>query len=200
MLFRSILYFRRKLFYGTIALVVLLSVGYFLTSKILIVDEVMMRFDDLKSLTQTRMLDPSQNSFNWRLLYWEELLLKLKDSPVVGFGLGSVKTLGSAHIEAHNNYVQVFFEAGIGGIFYFAMIFMFLGRSLKGIYHKNSTVRAFSIGVLGVIIAYLINSLSGHLIRNAVYQMYFLSLPLIMIGLLKAFSVEEYKFQEKEMQ
>lgn len=177
------LYSRKKLVIGVMLISSLILLVYSLTGKLILIDEIMRRFADLSLPGGTRFLNPMENSFVWRVIYWKELILKLKDSPIFGFGLGSVVKLGSAHIEAHNNYIQVFFESGIGGLFYYGMIIMFLFRALRGTGSSFLNVRAYSIGALGIIIAYLINSISGHLVRNAVFQIYFVALLMIMIAL-----------------
>lgn len=56
------------------------------------------------------------NSLQWRLGYWEDLVPMARVSPVNGMGLDTVPVLGGIDLAAHNIWVQAYVEMGWVGL------------------------------------------------------------------------------------
>ncbi|WP_158412320.1 O-antigen ligase family protein [Ilumatobacter nonamiensis] len=60
--------------------------------------------------------DVPENSFEWRVQYWEELIPLANDSPVTGIGPQVILDTRPEGLEPHNVFVQVYVEIGILGL------------------------------------------------------------------------------------
>jgi O-antigen ligase len=139
------------------------------------------RFADVKFWSDSGVLLDSGNSLGWRLLYWMDLLETASKSPLMGYGLGSVVNIGGKGMEAHNNYVQIFFETGCGLFFYLMVLVLFLKRAWQGLKTAAATVRPLYVSVL-ILICYVgVQSLNAHVIRNTVIQIYLYALFTMII-------------------
>ena len=90
----------------------------------------------LASLYETPLLNPeidasraiimrnyTINSFLWRVTQWTSLIEAWKESPILGFGLGSPHYISFFQSAAHNDYVRALAEGGIVGLAVF-LLFM----------------------------------------------------------------------------
>lgn len=90
----------------------------------------------LESIGQTPLLNPDidvwraillsysdNNSFNWRIAQWHELLEAWKQYPLLGYGLGVTIHIASNGLYAHNDYVRALTEGGIIGLVSFIGFF-----------------------------------------------------------------------------
>ncbi|WP_414754044.1 O-antigen ligase family protein [Anabaena sp. CCY 9910] len=90
----------------------------------------------LGSIAQTPLLNPDidiwraillsysdNNSFNWRIAQWHELLEAWKQYPLFGYGLGVTTHIASNGLYAHNDYVRALTEGGIVGLVSFIAFF-----------------------------------------------------------------------------
>ncbi len=111
-----------KLISGILILVVL--IGFFSSTEF--------GQERLTSITNTPLLNPdidiSQaillskldgNSFNWRLAQWSNLLQVWRESPILGYGIGTAGYLGYIRAYAHNDYIRALVEGGIIGFLAF---------------------------------------------------------------------------------
>ncbi len=171
----SICYIQKKSFWPIFMIIPVFLTIYFFVAKLPFLGDISARFEDVNVLETTSVLSEKGNSLGWRIQYWRELLTKAFKSPIIGHGLGSVRIMGSAHTEAHNNYIQIFFETGIGVFFYFGILILYLKKAFRHVNSKNTSQKYFFVGVIGIILFYLTLSLSGHLITNTVFQTYFFS-------------------------
>lgn len=116
-----------------------------------------------------------------RLALWGQILDKLKDSPFLGFGLGSFENMNfrlpqvnqyyvpTRWDNAHNELLQIVFETGLSmGVFVIAY--------LRGLFVRlmNIPQSMLRIGFMTSFIAYLIISMGGFPLRIA---------PLALIGI-----------------
>ena len=171
-----ICYIRKKSFWLILITIPVFLTIYFFVGNVPFLGDISARFEDVNVLETTSVLsDAEGNSLGWRILYWRELLTEAFNSPIFGHGLGSVRIMGSSHTEAHNNYIQIFFETGIGVFFYFGILIIYLKKAVGYVNSKNTSQKYFFVGVIGIILFYLISSLSAHLITNTVFQTYFFS-------------------------
>jgi O-antigen ligase len=171
----SICYIQKKSFWPIFMIIPVFLTILFFVGKLSFLGDISARFEDVNVFETTSVLSEEGNSLGWRIQYWKELLTKALKSPIYGYGLGSVEILGSYHLEAHNNYVHIFFETGIGVFFYFVILIIYLKKALGHVKSKNTSQKYFFVGVIGIILFYLTLSISGHLIRNTVFQTYFFS-------------------------
>lgn len=145
---------------------------------------VMKRFEDVKVWELSGVLNTGENSLGWRVLYWQEILRQAFDSPIApiaGHGLASVESRGE--YVAHNNYLQLFFDTGLGVLFFVGFLFMFLKRAINSFRVINNQYKFLYVGTIGIIIFYLILSFSESLIRNTVLHIYFISFLTLIICL-----------------
>lgn len=56
------------------------------------------------------------NSLDWRIGYWQDLVPMARLSPVNGLGLDTVPILGGIDLAAHNVWVQTYVELGVVGV------------------------------------------------------------------------------------
>lgn len=68
-------------------------------------------------------------SFRQRLGYWEETVRIIKEKPFTGVGIGTLSLSGTR--SAHNTYLQLMAETGIGGIIgWLLLVFIFLRKGI----------------------------------------------------------------------
>lgn len=171
---------RKSMVFNLVTIAVIL---YLIEARSYVVYKILERFSDVRIWSESRVLFTTDNSLGWRVIYWKELLPLAFKSPIFGHGLDSIAKIGRFHTEAHNNYIQLFFETGIGVVFYFISIFYFLLRTIKGSQDRAGSYRYIYIAGTGVIVYYLIISMGGHLIRDLIFQTYFVSFLAMIIAL-----------------
>ena len=89
----------------------------------------------LGSIANTPLLNPDidvsraillakgdNNSFNWRISQWYQLLGAWQQFPIFGYGLGSSIQVAGNGLLPHNDYVRFLVEQGVAG---FSVIFLF---------------------------------------------------------------------------
>lgn len=189
----SICYIRGRIFWPIFLIIPLFLTLYFFVGNVPFLDDISKRFENVNVCESNNVLSDESNSLGWRIQYWKELLTRAFNSPVFGYGLGSVEAMGSAHMGAHNNYVHIFFETGLGVLFYFSIFFMFLKRAIYGALLIDNQHKFFYVGAIGIILFYLIVSFSNHEIRNTVSQIYFFSFSTMLICYDKIHSDSRYR-------
>ncbi len=93
----------------------------------------------LGSISETPLLNPDidlgraillsagdNNSFNWRLAQWTDLMTKWQRYPLLGFGLGNSVEVSGNGLLPHNDYIRALIEGGLTGFSIF--IFLFIGQ------------------------------------------------------------------------
>ncbi len=79
------------------------------------VPSVATRLADLGS-DEIEAEDVPENSLEWRMQYWEQLVPLADDSPATGLGLDTIPSLTPQELEAHNVFVQAYVEMGAFGL------------------------------------------------------------------------------------
>jgi len=177
----GLLFFRKKMFLMSFLVVmILLSLPLILENNPFFTT-VANRFENVQFWNDWRVLTDESNSFGWRVSYWKDLLKVASKSPIIGYGLGSVANIGRENMEAHNNYVQVFFETGLGALFYFLCVLMFLIRAYERVREAENLEKYICIAAVGLIVYFFIISINAHLIRNTVIQIYFFAILTTLI-------------------
>ena len=119
------------------------------------------------------------NSFAWRLLLWKSALNWMQpDHYLFGYGLGGFRfhtneffpLAGGIHWDAHNVYMEWFFDVGLVGVITYFWVHV---QGLRGVWHLYGTDRlaAFSVGF--AILGYLIVSASDNMLSYLVFNWYF---------------------------
>jgi len=146
-------------------------VGYPAINKIPIVNRITGLFDG----------DPS-DSILWRRQMWDDMISKGMDSPIIGYGTGSVtliteqvRGLKLGALEIHNDYIKVFVESGfVGLIFYILMIVSIISFL---IYNFRKTKNNYILITLFISLSIYISSVWDNLLRQtAVMWIYFVIL------------------------
>ena len=177
----GLLFFRKKIFLVSFLVVMILLSLPLIFENNTFFTTVANRFEDVQFWNDSRVWTDASNSLGWRVLYWKDLLIEACKSPITGYGLGSVVNIGKEHMEAHNNYVQVFFETGFGALFYFLSLFMFLIKAFKRAKAAENSEKYVCIAAIGLIVYFFILSISAHLIRNTVIQIYIFAVATTII-------------------
>jgi len=177
----GLLFFRKKMFLVSFLVVMILLSLPLIFENNTFFTTVANRFEDVQFWNDYKVLSDERNSFGWRVSYWKDLLKVASKSPIIGYGLGSVVNIGRENMEAHNNYVQVFFETGFGALFYFLCVLMFLIRAFKRAKAVENSEKYICIAAVGLIVYFFIISINAHLIRNTVIQIYFFAILTIII-------------------
>ncbi len=98
------------------------------------------------------------NSFNWRIAYWTNLLTRLEPYQVLGFGLGTAQSVDpTVGLLPHNDYVRAYVEGGMVGFGVYAALFgtqvarvvQLIRHSRVGSVHRQFcwTLLAFLLGL-----------------------------------------------------
>jgi O-antigen ligase len=133
----------------------------------------------LDSVAQTPLLNPDmdisrsillaasdQNSFNWRIAQWTNLLSAWSKQPILGYGLGTVPYLGYIYSAAHNDYVRALFDGGIVG---FTTFIGFLGMQISRLVglmqspFSSPSQKQFCLSLLGFLIAAMVGMLTENI-------------------------------------
>ena len=150
----------------------------------------------LTSLYETPLLNPDiglsdavltarydRNSFNWRIAQWTSLIKVWSDSPILGYGLSTVRSLSYFKNAAHNDYIRALVEGGIVGF----MVFLgFLGANLSRlilIYRslpRGSVQSNFCLVLTGMLVAMIIGMLTENIFSHTTLFFYWLSLSSIV--------------------
>lgn len=160
----SLLYYRKLLLSGLIGVLIV----------VLAVPSVTQRFADLGTpetlALQGTASGPTSalgasNSFQWRLILWNDTLSFAAASPWVGNGLGSFPNLAATKLigmrmAAHNDYLRILIEMGVVGL----LVFLWLHfRMLQGAWrvyrHRRPGWQSkFAIAFVGLYLAILLIS------------------------------------------
>lgn len=128
-----------------------------------------------------------------RAHFWEMTLKIIKDNPVIGTGLDSFGVAftkydtwnGSMRVEqAHNDYLQIFSDAGIlGFICAVAFIFLLFRNSLRLINRSNDRLRrGIAVGALAGCFGILVHSFFDFPLRTPSNAFFFLTLAALATG------------------
>lgn len=111
----------------------------------------------IRSNTATVHTHPLFSSL-MRWHYWKETLLLIRQSPVLGVGLGNFNLYFSRY--AHNSYLQIWAEMGILGLFGFlGIVFASLAECVKKLKPLTNNCNSIKIGLLTSAAAFLIHNL-----------------------------------------
>jgi O-antigen ligase len=114
------------------------------------------------------------SSLATRLYIWSNMFSISMESPVTGHGLGTFEIYAQRainwRIEAHNEYLRIFFETGLVGL----TVYLFLILStLYFIYnHGNLGTSELNVTVFSLFLTFLLMSFADNIIDNLVSQWY----------------------------
>ncbi len=150
----------------------------------------------LTSLYQTPLLNPDinisdailmrryiNNSFNWRIDQWTSLLKTWSDSPILGYGLLTVRNLTYLENAAHNDYIRALVEGGIVGLTVFLSFLSVNLSRLILIYRslpKGTTQSNFCLVLTGMLVAMMVGMLTDNIFSHTTLFFYWLSLSAIV--------------------
>lgn len=101
------------------------------------------------------------DSLQWRLLNWSLLLSKLKESPLLGFGLGTttnfIEPLGGP---PHSMPIQITLETGLCGFICFCLL---IGLFVVRVYRSNHIDSKNKALLLGIIVFAAVNGAESNL-------------------------------------
>lgn len=111
-----------------------------------------------------------------RVLIWEDLLEKYANSPIIyqlfGHGCESFLEQGKYHLTAHNDYLETLYDYGLIMLIVLIIILVRLIRKIKPIYKNDSQI---GIAYIESVIAFLVISMSSHLLFVHPCQVLFIS-------------------------
>jgi O-antigen ligase len=125
-----------------------------------------------------------------RLLIWESTLNMIKDYPGTGVGLGQFITVYNEqyisplslerwHPHAHNSYLMLCVESGIGALFAFIYLLFRIGQLLLSLLQSKQCSN-YVVAYTGVFVAIIINSL----VDNFFWSPYVSKMLWLMLGLI----------------
>jgi len=131
---------------------------------------------DLDQLNEEIRLD----SLTWRKVLWNSAAPWMWEKPLLGHGLGSFNLYSTEFfsrliidgmgVDAHSLYIETLFEVGLLGLLALALVFIVLGiRLLKGMPYDGKG----AIIMLGLLLAYLLESYSDNMSRYLAFNWYF---------------------------
>lgn len=146
------------------------------------------------------LLDPTyyqMSSEYGRIAFWTEALMKIKENPIFGVGLGM---FGDSVPLRHNipfatwvdnHYIKLGAEIGIIGLIAFILIFFALLRLARTLYLKVDTEKgkAYLLGISGAIITMAVQNITASIFEVLTDAVFFY----IFIGMLFAFVWKDSK-------
>ncbi|MBI4432531.1 MAG: O-antigen ligase family protein [Candidatus Omnitrophica bacterium] len=112
------------------------------------------------------------NSFAWRVEVWKSSLAAVKESWVIGHGLGSFRELSRVFVrlehggvDAHNTYLQVLFETGFIGLLAYLSIYRHVIQSLWRLTAEHAIV-------LSYVVVYLVSGIADNLLYYLAFNWY----------------------------
>ncbi len=156
-LFFVCLFSRKKAFFKTLFIVAAFLIILVLFSPTMVKDQ----FKSFATLS-------SDTSTEDRIVMWETGWRMFKDRPFLGHGLGTFMNVFSGYkpknypwiVYAHNCYLQIIAETGVVGLLIFLWFAFVLIKDtiFKLIKCGDKFLKAFLIGLIGGILAYLVHS------------------------------------------
>lgn len=126
-------------------------------------------FNDIKFIRRITTSETTLSSWQWRNKMWQEMTSYIYDSPIIGYGIDSYKTLREKQIKdayestyAHNDYFRLLIELGIIGLLLYINLII---QTLRNIYKKflQSKNYKYLISFVGILIIFLISSVDNML-------------------------------------
>lgn len=115
-----------------------------------------------------------ENSLEWRLNYWSEILPLAGQNPVTGIGLGSTSQALETGKAPHNDYLRSLVELGVVGFLaYVALIVQFIRTSLRALrVARPGLQRGVALGALSYSIAFAVVSVAENMSNQVVLLWY----------------------------
>ncbi|HEX2235982.1 MAG TPA: O-antigen ligase family protein [Actinomycetota bacterium] len=117
-----------------------------------------------------------QNTLEWRLAHWSDVLGLASENPVTGIGLGT--TGESADRSPHNDFVRAYVEMGVVGLAAYVAVLaalLALARRALAAAPPGSLDRGVAVGYTGCAVAFLLVSAVSNVMSSVVILWYFLS-------------------------
>lgn len=126
--------------------------------------------------------DAYRNSFNWRLLHWQDLLQSWQRYPVMGYGLATTKAISAYNNTAHNDYIRFLVETGVVGLSLFLLFWMaqlaWIVRMLRQSW-PGSAQRLLAQTMLAYAVAMLVGMTAGNVMVHTATFFYWWTLVAI---------------------
>ncbi len=172
---------------GWISVVIgLLIVGFLQSKKLLgiifvgiaillaTVPSVAGRFSDLD---EGRYLKggAAKNSLLWRMDYWTEALHLAKKNPVTGIGLKGIASNLDEQKQPHNDFVRVYVETGLVGLFGYIALIVGLARTARRARRRArpGIDRGIAVGFSGLVAIFIASSIVSNILSQVVLLWYF---------------------------
>jgi O-antigen ligase len=165
----GILHERKYIFYSLI-----------LPPFLLLSPDVRGRVGELLGSKGASVADPL-SSFAWRRRLWESTFPLIAKRPLFGYGLASFRKMShlffemaqKSGVDAHNTYLEFFFETGLVGMFSYLSLFLYpLVRFFKKVREKAASSGAYSI-VAAYLVSYMIVNASDNMFYYLAFNWYF---------------------------
>lgn len=154
---------------GVLLLMVVVLVGVAFT-----VPSVGERISDLTAEKELPEGVPN-NSLEWRIQYWEQLIPLANESPLTGIGPQVVLNTRPEGLEPHNVYVQAYVETGALGLLALGSVIVAVSVTLseRRKHALEPLDRALSVAAIGIAIAIFVKSPSENLLNQTMSWWYF---------------------------
>ncbi len=118
--------------------------------------------------------DIPENSFEWRMQYWESLVPMAGESPVTGVGPQVIVNTRVEALEPHNVFVQTYVETGLLGLSTLLVSIVAIGVVLARRRRAATTAaeRALAVGAVAVALAVLVMAPSENLLNQTMSWWY----------------------------
>ena len=162
---------------------------------LLLVPSVAARFGGGSSTTAAT----SQQSLDWRLDYWRQVLPLSRETPVTGVGLSQVQHLTADGQPPHNDYLRAYVETGVLGLCAYLWLLGTLvatGRRALRAAPRGSFDRGVAAGFLGCAVAWIAASAVANMFSNVVTLWYFAAFAAAAAAVLRRHTGREIRVLE----
>lgn len=77
-------------------------------------------------------------SFHWRIAHWYYLLSRATEQPFFGFGPGQAGSYNPFRLDAHSQFVQIFFDEGLLGLCIYIMFWFSIPIAVVSAYRVEA--------------------------------------------------------------